>query len=237
MREQYANTGFLRHSEALNRLVLGMWGNLPRPVPVREMKKRYGSKLSVESAVWRTEAVRRLTAALLTGELSLYVVRKSRDLGADSEAVKLSNKILRRLPTSRGSFGDHAIRPSLKMVDNDTKMLALLTYGVFVVREGEFVAWYKAERRKGKWPSQHSKLRGGGRPKQSHQFRNAIMARVNEGGWSARQGVPKLRRLLASAGYEDVPSVDTLARLVKELHRETGEPNLFKPSRRTNRQS
>ncbi len=39
-----------------------------------------------------------------------------------------------------------------------------------------------------------------------------------------KTSIPRLRRHLLELGHSDVPSEDTLARLVDELYTETGEP-------------
>jgi hypothetical protein len=111
--------------------------------------------------------------------------------------------------------------------------LALLTVGILVVREGEFMPWYRSERSKGKWPSQRSRLkRGGGRPtKQTEAIRNAILELVREGAWNGKASIAKLHRLFVNSGRTDVPSPDTLARLVDRLRHETGEPGFLRPTR------
>jgi len=113
------------------------------------------------------------------------------------------------------------------------KLLRLLTLGVLLVRASEFDRWYRSERAKGKWHSQRSRSTAAvGRPaKLSHGIRSAIIALVRDSKWSAEDGIAKLRRLLCASGRYDVPSPDTLARVVDELHHETGEPEYFRPKR------
>ena len=62
-------------------------------------------------------------------------------------------------------------------------------------------------------------------------MRNAIIALARDGKWRAEDGIAKLHRLLCVSGRYDVPSPDTLARVVDELHQETGEPEYFRPKR------
>jgi len=45
-----------------------------------------------------------------------------------------------------------------------------------------------------------------------------------------------LHRLLVASGRSDVPSQDTLARLVDQLHRETGEAALLRTPRARRKQ-
>ena len=90
--------------------------------------------------------------------------------------------------------------------------------------------WYRKERAKGRWPSQAPRVRKTGRPSVRTQgLKDAIIAALRDG----KTSVAELRRRLEATGRTDVPSPDTLARLVDQLHRETGEPELLrKRSRR-----
>ena len=72
-----------------------------------------------------------------------------------------------------------------------------------------------------------------GRPlKQSERLRNAILALVRDGQWSGRASLKELERLLSAAGYADLPSSDTLGRMVDQLFRETGIRQLRRIKRR-----
>jgi hypothetical protein len=141
--------------------------------------------------------------------------------------------VLARLTTTRGSLPNHPIRPSIKTAEGDEKLLGLLTVGVLVIRASDFDVWYRSERAKGKWPSQRSRLKiGGGRPtKQAGRVRNAVMGLVRDGKWSSKVSIAKLHRLLIASGDIEVPSPDTLARLVDQLHAETGEAEFFRAKR------
>ncbi len=57
--------GFLRFSDAISRLAEGMWGGLPRPVPVQAIK-RIEKKASIGFGPRRERAGQRLTAAVTT---------------------------------------------------------------------------------------------------------------------------------------------------------------------------
>ena len=63
--------------------------------------------------------------------------------------------------------------------------------------------------------------------------RNAILARVSDGDWSGNKSIVSLRQLLIDSGRDDVPSADTLARRVDELHDEIGDAALHRCGRRT----
>ena len=112
-------------------------------------------------------------------------------------------------------------------------MLGLLTIGILIIGARDFDAWYRSERAKGKWPSQRSKLKiGGGRPtKEVKRVRKAVIELVHDGKWSGKASIAKLHRLLIASGGFEVPSPDTLARLVERLHAETGEAEFFRAKR------
>ena len=122
---------------------------------------------------------------------------------------------------------------TIKTAEGDVKLLGLLTVGVLIIRARDFDAWYRSERAKGKWPSQRSKLKiGGGRPtKQVERLRKAVIKLVHDGKWSGKASIAKLNRLLIDSGGFEVPSPDTLARLVERLHAETGEAEFFRAKR------
>lgn len=239
MNESTVPEGYLRVSDAVDLLAAGMWGGLPRPAPVQTIK-RTCKKVSVAFGPWRDKAGQCLRSAAVQGKLPIYVAAERQvPPGAPAAApsssgstnpVAVSASVVRQLVTTRGSLPDHPIRPSVKTVAGDMKLLRLLTIGVLLVRASEFGRWYRLERAKGKWGSQRSRLRAAvGRPaKQSDLIRNAIIALVRDGAWSANAGITKLHRLLCACGRYDVPSPDTLARVVDELHQVTGEPEYFR---------
>jgi hypothetical protein len=234
--------GFLRFSDAISRLDEGMWGGLRRPAPVRAIK-RIQKRASIGFGPWREQAGQHLTAAVKKGRLAVYVFAepqvlfKSRVLARRSpkelEPVTVPVSVLARLSTARGSFPDHPIRPSIKTAEGDEKLLGLLTVGVLVIRASDFEVWYRSERAKGKWPSQRSRLKiSGGRPtKQTKPVRNAVIGLVRDRKWSGKVSIAKLRRLLIASSDDKVPSPDTLARLVDQLHAETGEAEFFRAKR------
>jgi hypothetical protein len=241
---------YLRLSDAYSRLADGMWGGLPRAEAVRAIRRR----LKIEPAYgeiyfgygpWRERAADCLTRAALVGKLTVHVVKdRTFDLNSSSlgnaavthhiDAMVVPVKILRRLAKPRSGLPDHPFRPTHKIVDGDGVMLDALLKGVLVVREREFAAWYRSERAKGKWASQRSKKkRRIGRPsKQTDELRNAVMAMGQDGTWNRQQSVTELRGLLAASDRTNLPSADTLTRLVDQLHVETGDPGLRRPRRR-----
>ena len=141
----------------------------------------------------------------------------------------LLTQLLGRLITTRGCFPDHPIRPSMKTAGGDRELYGLLKTGVILLCAKDFEVWYRKERKKERWPSQQSRMKKTGRPSVRIQgLKDAILVALREG----KTTVAELRRRLEAAG-RNLPSLDTLARLVDQLHSEMGGPELLrKPSRR-----
>jgi hypothetical protein len=234
--------GCLSVSCATNRLADGMWGGLPRPDPVVSIKQSQ-KKLSVGFGPWREKAAECLRDAAVNGKLAVYVVAepkvrsKNRILTERSpeeiEPVVVPEDVIKRLMTSRGGLPDHAIRPSIRTAGGDESLLALLTTGLLVVRTNDFDVWYQSERAKGRWASQRRRTKSpDGRPtKQTETLRNAVLGLVRDLKWNGKAGIAALHRLLVTSGRSEIPSPDTLARLVDQMHRETGEAGLRRIAR------
>jgi len=230
--------GFVRFSDAISHLADGTCGGLRRPAPVQDAK-RTDKRASIGFGPWRELAGKQLTAAVKKGKLDAYVCVTPPVLLGDGlfEPTPLPVTVLARLITTRGSLPDHPIRPSLTTTAGDAKLLRLLTIGILVIRTSDFEAWYRSERAKGKWPSQRSKSnpRRAGRPTMCTEgLRNAVIGLVRDGQWSGKKSLPELRRLLGALG-NIAPSVHTLARLVDQLHSETGESEYRRNRRRRKR--
>ena len=207
--------GFLRLSDATNRLADGMWGGLRRPEPVKESKD-IENKLSVGFGPWREEAGWHIRAAAVKAELVVYVIARPQDRSKDSnptepspkqiEPVALPVNLLKRLITSRSGLPDHPIRPTLKTAEGNENLFALLARGLLVVCARDFDIWYRSERAKGKWASQRSKseVRNGRPTKQTEGLRNAILALVRDLKWCGKdRHAPRLfDRRLGRANYE-----------------------------------
>ncbi len=232
---------FLRISCAVNRLSDGMWGGLQRPDPVAAIKQDQ-KKLSLGFGPWREKAGRRLRAAAAIGKLAIYVFAKPQVRSEDHnptdcspekiEPVAVPVNVVRRLIASRGGLPDHPIRPSIKTTEGNETLFALLTVGLLVVRASDFDGWYQSERAKGRWPSQRSKSKSNGRPtKQTDPLRNAVLALIHDHKWSGKDPIAALHRVLVASGHSEVPSQDTLARLVDHLHSETGQAGLLRITR------
>jgi hypothetical protein len=218
--------GYLRLSDAVERLARGFWGGLQRPKPLQTMDPKYRRMVSLGFGPWKTEAESILKTAATEGKLPVYVSTEScaaiNDL--ESQRTLLPTTVLSRMIPRRGGLPDHTIRPSLKIACGDQKILELLQVGLLLVQAKDFNEWYLVERAKGNWPSQRSKKeRREGRPsKQSEGLGNAVINFMHE----KKTSIARLRGRLVSSGRTDVPSLDTLRRLVDRLYRETGDPVL-----------
>ena len=62
-------------------------------------------------------------------------------------------------------------------------------------------------------------------------MRNAVIGLVRDGKWSGKVSMAKLHRLLIARDDIEVLSPDTLARLIDQLHAETGEAEFFRAKR------
>jgi hypothetical protein len=237
---------FLPLSRAINLLADGMWGGVQRPVPVAAVKQ-HQKKLSLGFGPWGEKAGRLLRAAAVRGKLAIYAfakpqVRSEAHNLADCSPEKIEPlvvpvNVVKRLIASRGSLPDHPIRPSIKTAEGNEKLFALLTVGLLVVRASDFDVWYQSERAKGRWPSQRLKEKKNGRPtKQTEALRNAVLALVHDHKWSGKEPISALHRLLLASGRSEVPSQDTLAILVDQLHRETGEAMILRVTRARRKQ-
>jgi hypothetical protein len=230
---------FILLSSAVQRLAEGMSGGIRRAEPVAELK-REEPRLSVGWSPWREHAGAALRSAILEGKLSLYA-RPTTDADTGEQlggqisdlSTIIPISVFQRLMAPRGIPTDHPYRPTLKTVGNDAKLLARLLSGVLVLRKVEFGSWYKRELAKGRWPSQvtRQKLPIGRPSKQTDTITAAILRLVNGKEWDASLAVAALRQSLTSQGRDDVPSPDTLARMVDRLYRETGDPRLRRSPR------
>jgi hypothetical protein len=236
--------GFLRFSDAVSRLAEGMWGGLRRPVPV-QIAKQTAKKASIAFSPWREQAGQCLRAAAVKGELVVYVVAmpqipskiwsKTSRFPEQLEPVVVPVNVLKQLITNpRGGLPNHPIRPTIKTAGGDEKLYGLLIGGLLVVHARDFKTWYRSERAKGKWSSQRSRSKKkNGRPtKQTEAIRSAVLAIGLNPAGSSKVRIATLHRRLIAYGLSDIPSPDTLARVVDQLHRETGEPGLFRTARK-----
>jgi hypothetical protein len=210
-----------------------------RPIPV-QVAKQDAQRGSIGYGPWREHAAQSLRTATLKGQLTVYVVEGPQDASGECDPTRVAPRgflpvvvpvsTLSRLLTSRGGLPDHAIRLTLKTAQGNEQLFAPLSVGLLAVGESDFEVWYRLERAKGKWSSQRSRSKiANGRPtRQAEPLRNAVLGLVREGAWSGKSSFTELRRLLITSGRSDVPSVDTLERLVRRLHSEMGEPKLFR---------
>jgi hypothetical protein len=239
-----SHPGYLRWRLAVERLASGMWTGTPVPETVRKIRRRE-PRLRVKHGARRIEAGKLLVAASKRGGLTAYSVPDPELIGRSRSSIRggprivaLPRGVLDSLVMSRGTLPDHAHRPSLRMCGGDKQLLFALETGFLAVKKTEFEAWYRAERRRGKWPSQRSQTKRPlkGRPaKETAALRNAITNLTLESRWSAKAGLNALHRLL-KAERAEVPNSATLGRIVDRLWNETGEVQ-FRRAKRHRRQT
>jgi hypothetical protein len=137
---------FIPLSMAMHLLRKGMWGKLPRPIPVQTAKRIFGD-VSVDFAPRRACTAREFRDAVLKGELTIYLVAPEKMSGeknscsADLEPRALTADIVKSLLTSNGALPDHPIRPNLRTVRGDDKLLGQLKAGILAVQQSAFAHW------------------------------------------------------------------------------------------------
>jgi hypothetical protein len=219
----------LRLSDAVNLLAQGIWGGLQRPIPLQKFKWQY-RKASVGFGPWKEKAGQCLRSAAIDGKVHVYVFGTPQSEIGDlsPEITPVPAAVLHRLIPMRGSLPDHP-RASMKAAGGDGKLFRSLNTGLLLVRRSEFDAWCQRERAKHRWPSQRStsKQRDGRPSVQTDELRTAVINAMRE----RKTSIAALRRRLVGSGRADIPSLDTLERLVDQLYRETGEAEFFRMKR------
>ena len=150
------------------------------------------------------------------------------------EIVRLLIPIRGGLPDHPSGFLSGCTNRQIMKAGGTERLFSLLKAGTLLVEAAEFDTWYRSQQALGKWPSQRQRTkRGRGRPiRQTDRIRNAILACVNDGAWTASSdSIADLERKLGERGQTDVPSPDTLARLVDRLFAETSNSALRRKSR------
>jgi hypothetical protein len=216
---------FLLISEAVACLEAGMYGGgFSRPEPVEAAKKIY-PRASIGWSVQKQKAAVTIDAAILNGDLPVYVIARRTAQDAYGPVV-VPIDVLQRMPRTRGGLPDHPVRPPATFLHNFPIARALFTalsVSALHLSRSEFAAWYEREKHKRRWPSQaDSDAARIGRPsKQTDELFTSIKALTNGGLWSASDGIEKLVRLLASNG---APNRFLVRRAVQRLFEETGDP-------------
>jgi hypothetical protein len=235
--EKQAPDGYLSLREIENSLDRRMWARIGRAALVEQVRRdaKQTNKRRIGFGARRDRVAASLQAAFFAGKLTLYVAadesrfreRFKQVPSWAKEPMPVPKELLGHVFVKGRLSGTLAIRPSRKLIRND-QLFALLNCGHLVVRESDYKRWGRSEHRKRRWPSQNtSHVRPVGRPKKLNiRLRNAILEFTREQVWNGKQhSIAKLHRLLQEKG-SDVPSDDTLVRVVDELFAETGEPGL-----------
>ena len=220
-----------------NSLDRRMWAGVGRAELAQQARREQKNKRSIGFSPRRERVARSLHAAFFTGKFTLYVAadearfreRSNRIPSWAKDPMPVPKELLGHVFVKGRLPATFAIRPSRKLAGND-KLFALLNCGYLVVREGDFKRWLRSEHRRRRWPSQNLsevQTRPVGRPNMVNpRLRNAILEIARDQVWMGdRQPITSLHRLLNDKGL-DVPSVDTIARIVDELSALTGAPEL-----------
>jgi hypothetical protein len=235
--------GYLRVSDATSRFQRGMWNQSIYPIPVKSAKSATTRRTSIEFGPWRTQAAKVLRGAITKGKLTLYVAAGNEKLSnkpAENSSVLNQLEIqpvpidlIKRVITLRGNLPDHSFRLSGRASNSYYELRKLLRVGLLVVRKDDFERLYCSELAKSKWPSQQSSSKPKiGRPaKYSSELKSDILQFASESE-NGKITISALHRWLVKNRRRNVPSQDTLARLVDQIHSETGEPGLSRPKRR-----
>jgi hypothetical protein len=226
---------YILFSEAVHMTSRRMWGG----VPVVDRPRRFDGRKLPRAAESRrvVKAAQALTTAIEGGKLRIYLAPQ----GASAEQVDVADvmplpkEIVRKLIKPNAHLTDYPYRPTLKLVDGDTKLYRKFLRGRFVLDRDEFDEWHGKESGKGLWPSQKEKLTRrrdrGRRSKQTTSLEDAVQQLVKDSQWTAKDGAPALQRMLIAQGHQNVPSPRTLLRLVERLAMQTRHSGLRRKKR------
>jgi len=234
--------GYLSLRQIENSLDRRMWAGFGCAKIARQfLEDRHETgKRDAGFAARRKRVMASLKRAFFARKLTLYVLadedsfreRYKQVPSWAKKPVALTKELLGRVfvKESNGRIsGTFAIRPSRKLGGSDRLFVVLTCAHQLIVRECDFRRWFRSERRKRRWPSQGMayaipKRKPVGRPsKLSPALKFAILKAGREKAWTSARPITELHRLLSGQGL-NVPSVDTLARIVGTLFAETGEP-------------
>lgn len=218
-------------SEAVARLQVGIYGSLKQPEAVKEAKKHY-PRASIGFGPQKEHAAKLIDSAVLKGELAVFVLTDLAGGEVGESSILVPPDVLQQMIRVRSGLPDRATLSmrGLARCFVSVELLKSLSQSPLYLRCDQFTDWYKQIRERRNWPSQRSSKKSHmGRPsKRTEELRNRIIGMVNDGQWLAqRNSIADLHRLLRSKG--ETPSRQTVTRLIKQLHRETGDRR-YRPS-------
>jgi hypothetical protein len=227
-----AGSDLLLISKAVAQLKDGMYGGLPEPKFIADIKKNVAKGEQRPSIGWgaqKEDAVGLIYKAVMQGGLSVFVLPDLAEGEAQRAPLQVPQSVLEKMMLTRGGLPDRAIEPMRIFAREQVapELLTALSRSELYLQQKQFKAWYEKDRKKGNWPSQRSsKKKRMGRPSKQIGLRIPISEMVNSGRWSAAEHfVADLVRLLKSAGRKE--SRQTVERTVAQLHRETGDPRYY----------
>ena len=238
MTRKGAGPDLLLISKAVAQLKAGLYGGLPEPKFIADIKKNVAKGEQRPSIGWgaqKEEAVEQIYKAIMQCELSVFVLPDLAEGEAQRAPLQVPQSVLEKMKLTRGGLPDCAIEP-MRIFARDQiapELSTALSRSKLYLQRKEFKAWYEKARKNGNWPSQRSSQKKPmGRPSKQIDLRIPISDMVNSGRWSAAQHfVADLIRLLKSAGRKE--SRQTVERTVARLHRETGDPRYCVDPRKT----
>lgn len=205
-------------SEATLSLEQSMYGSLSRPQLVVEAKQKF-KRSSIGKGHWRRMALAAIAKAVRHGKLRLFA---SPSIDSVDRTFEVPRSVF-ALVIGQNSLFDHvhfiAGGKELKKLSPNHQTIATKLPGcaLYLLRE-QFLEWKQNEKAKGKWPTQFGKTKSQkskGRPRSEWpKWHNLIDQAVNGNKWNLDAGIPALRKFLQSQ-HADVPSEDTLRRIVK----------------------
>jgi hypothetical protein len=181
----------------------------------------------------------------------VYLVSRQPGCPADPECLAssvepehLPSKVVELIIPVRGGLPDNPTRVT-RSPSVCSLMLRRIENGSLVVNAREFESWYKAERRRKRWPPQKGgeAPRRRGRPPTDNIWEGWIKAIVEKGLWSAQQPVADLLRLIErnadslwlQAGKDAPPKKDAISQIVNRIFDETGDDRFRRQKRRSSR--
>jgi len=242
---------FLNISTATEKLCRGMYAQLQRPLPIDQIKRDpdVGRDGSINWGPWNEKAAAIIRQAAIAGSLPIYFVPRRRREEAASTAAEKPNLVpaaaLKLVIPSRQGLPDHPTRLIRPEASNGelSEWRWNLAGSKLLIETTAFENWYRAEKQKGKWPSQLKRLAPKpGRPRVADVWVSRILNLIDGKLWCARQPISHLKELLRQkpiviALSEAPPSDDSLARIVDDIFEKTGDSRFFRLRRRSCRKT
>jgi hypothetical protein len=187
---------------------------------------------SIGFGPWNETCRRLIRAAAVGGQIPLYFAPRNEDF---ANVRQVPVELVQKIVPVHGGLPDEPTRVfgESKLTKEGSLTAYNLQRSTLWLSVAEFEVWYRREKSKGVFPSQHSrKLPKKGRPKIGH-VSNAIIAIVNRGEWAAEtHKVADLTQLLEKR-FAECPSEATIRRRIDEIFHLTGDKRFLRSKRRS----